>query len=60
MIGAAQRETSRAELQAAMKRAPKAGLIEMTMPDKPTSGNKQYRLTSAGEAVARRLRESNK
>ncbi len=60
LIGAAQRETSRAELQAAMKPALKAGLIEMTMPDKPTSGNKQYRLTSAGDAVARRLRESNK
>ena len=35
-----------------------AGLIEMTVPDKPTSGNQRYRRTSAGEALARQLGES--
>ena len=60
LIGAAQRETSRAELQAAMKPALKAGIIEMTLPDKPTSRNRRYRCTSAGEPLARQLTESNK
>ena len=29
-----------------------AGLVEMTLPDKPTSRNQRYRLTAAGEALA--------
>ena len=73
LIGAVQRETSRAELQAALKLrdqrssidtylkpALEADLIEMTLPDKPTSRNQRYRRTSAGEALARQLTESSK
>ena len=73
LIGAVQRETSRAELQAALnlrdrrsfiatylKPALQAGFIEMTLPDKPTSRNQRYRRTSAGEALARQLKESSK
>ena len=73
LIGAIQRESSRAELQAALKLrdrrsfidtylkpALEAGLIEMTLRDKPTSRNQRYRRTSAGEALARQLTESSK
>ena len=73
LIVAVQRETSRAGLQAALKLrdrrsfidtylkpALEAGLIEMILPDKPTSRNQRYRHTSAGEALARQLKESSK
>ena len=73
LIVAVQRETSRARLQAALKLrdrrsfidtylkpAFEAGLIEMILPDKPTSRNQRYRRTSAGEALARQLTESSK
>lgn len=33
-----------------------AGLIEMTIPDKPTSGLQKYRLTDSGRAVLARTR----
>ena len=72
MVGAIQHEMSRAELQAALKLrdrrsfidtylkpALEAGLIEMTLPDRPTSGNQRYRRTPAGEALARQLEESS-
>jgi len=30
-----------------------AGLVEMTLPDKPRSSKQKYRLTAKGEAVVR-------
>lgn len=33
-----------------------AGLVEMTMPDKPTSGRQRYRLTAKGRALIGRQR----
>ena len=36
-----------------MRPAVEAGLIEMTLPDKPRSQNQRYRRTAAGEAMAR-------
>ena len=35
-----------------LRPALEAGLIEMTLPDKPTSQNQRYRRTAAGEALA--------
>ena len=35
--------------------ARKAGLIEMTLPDKPRSRNQRYRRTAAGEALAQKI-----
>ena len=35
-----------------------AGLIEMTLPDKPTSGNQRYRRTREGETLARQIEDS--
>ena len=37
----------------------KAGLIEMTLPDKPTSRHQRYRRTARGEALAEQLKGKN-
>ena len=73
LIGAVQGEMSRAEMLAALNLSDRrsfrntylspaleAGLIEMTLPDRPTSRNQRYRRTPAGEALARQLAESRK
>ena len=67
LVAALTHEMGRAHLQAAMRLAHRdhftaaylrpaleAGLIEMTLPDKPTSRNQCYRRTAAGEALAQR------
>ena len=61
-------EMSRAQIQVALqlkdrhnlttvylKPALEAGLVEMTLPGKPTSRNQRYRRTAAGEALAEQL-----
>ena len=47
-------------LETYLKPALQAGLIEMTLPDKPTSRHQRYRRTPAGEALARELMETSK
>ena len=47
-------------LAAYLNTALEAGLIEMTLPGKPPSGNQRYRRTPAGEALTRQLAESGK
>ena len=46
-------------LMAYLRPALDAGLIEMTLPDKPTSRNQRYRRTAAGEALARQITKKN-
>ena len=68
LVAALAGEMSRARLQTALKLthrehfakfylrpALEAGLIEMTLRDKPTSRNQRYRRTAAGEALARQI-----
>ena len=43
-------------VQAYLGPALKAGLIEMTLPDKPTSRHQRYRRTASGESLAVRLK----
>ena len=73
LVGTLQREMSRTGLQAALKLRDRrnfliaylkpaldAGLVEMTLPDRPTSRNQRYRRTPLGEALAGRTRNSRK
>ena len=72
LIAALTGEMNRAELQEAMmlqdrshfiavylEPAIGAGLIEMTLPDKPTSKNQRYRRTAKGEALAEQTKRTN-
>ena len=69
LVAALTHEMGRAQLQSALRLAHRdhftaaylrpaleAGLIEMTLPDKPTSQNQRYRRTAAGEALAQQTR----
>ena len=69
LVAALTHEMGRAQLQSALRLAHRdhftatylrpsleAGLIEMTLPDKPTSRNQRYRRTAAGEALAQQTR----
>ena len=69
LVEALMHEVGRAQLQAALglahrdhftasylRPALEAGLIEMTLPEKPTSRHQRYRRTAAGEALARHTR----
>ena len=46
-------------VNAYLKPALKAGLIEMTLPDKPTSRYQRYRLTARGKALAAQIKGKN-
>ena len=72
LIAALTGEMNRAELQEAimlqdrshfiaayLEPAIGAGLIEMTLPDKPTSKNQRYRRTAKGEALAEQTKRTN-
>ena len=36
-----------------------AGLVEMTLPDRPTSRNQRYRRTPAGDVLAQKIKGTN-
>ncbi|MDE0448109.1 MAG: putative DNA binding domain-containing protein [Spirochaetaceae bacterium] len=68
LLAVLKHEMGRAQLQSALRLAHRdhftasylrpaleAGLIEMTLPDKPTSRHQRYRRTPAGEALAHRV-----
>ena len=46
-------------LESYLKPALKAKLVEMTLPDKPTSRHQRYRLTADGEALAEQIKRKN-
>ena len=46
-------------IESYLKPALEAELIEMTLPDKPTSRHQRYRLTAAGTALAEQIKREN-